>query len=78
MAKLTKLRYIGADETTTTFGVTFTRSQWVKNHGLDDDAATTLANNPQFEAQWDGDAPEPEAAPEPGAESFEPTWPEEA
>jgi hypothetical protein len=72
-----RIRYIGSDETTTTFGRTFTRSQWVKNHGLSEEAFATLSQNPQFEVDGLEDAPEA-AAPEPSPEpSFGPTFPDD-
>jgi hypothetical protein len=46
-----RIRYIGADASTETFGKIFYRSKWVGIADMDADAQATLAQNPQFETE---------------------------
>ena len=62
-----RVRYIGQDDRTETFGRTFTRGRWMDCSALDDHARETLAQNPQFEVEPAIDATAVEAAPADGA-----------
>ncbi len=60
-----KIRYIGAEPTTKTFGKVWHRNLWNAKHGLPDEHVDILAQNPQFQVVKDG---EPEPKDEPAAE----------
>jgi len=60
-----KIRYIGAEATTKTFGKVWHRNLWNATHKLPDEHVAILAQNPQFQVVKDGE-PEPKDDPEPG------------
>jgi hypothetical protein len=59
-----RIRYIGAEASTETFGKTFHQGKWVSVAALDDQARETLAQNPRFEVE-----PAIEATPAPADEA---------
>lgn len=58
-----KVRYIGEDADTTTFGVTFVAAKWTDV----DDSLTALTKNPQFEVKGAAAPSDPEPAVPPEA-----------
>jgi len=56
---MARVRYIGEGETCEVFGQVFHRFQWKGVDHLAADEMDRLAHNPQFEADWLNEAPEP-------------------
>jgi len=53
-----RLRYVGDLAVTTVWGATFYRRRWTASHGLSDELALRLADNPTFQAD-DGAGDDP-------------------
>ena len=46
-----RIRYVGAEASTDTFGKTFYQSRWVNIADMDPAVQATLSTNPQFETE---------------------------
>jgi hypothetical protein len=63
-----RIRYVGAEASTETFGRTFHRSKWVGVGDMAPEAQATLARNPQFETDLAGAVDEEPRSLEPAIE----------